>query len=220
MKEAEVSKSVLVVSTSTSPTTLSDWSRYKSDLLHTPTPLEATGLASVKEGHDIGSAEGQVDDRENVGIANRAYPHLVEAAQSAVSLMRHSLDNARLALTSYDDADIDGVASRLSAIAAQCAKAHQSTAFNEAFGAVVSYVRRATLAANAADIARAALNSLVQALNQLTNNPMISLAAAADMLTTLSDDGWEGEHRAVNRLLALFTEDSSSVSPVATGLRM
>jgi hypothetical protein len=144
---------------------------------------------------------------QSVNLGARAYPHIVEVAQPAFILMQRALEDARLALDSYDDGDIEGVASRLSAIAAQCAKAHPSTEFNESFGAVVSFVRRAAIAADASQITRVAVNRLIHALKQLTDDPMIDLAAAGDLISSLTDDGWHGEYEAVDRLLSLLTED-------------
>ena len=143
-------------------------------------------------------------------VARRAYPHLVEAGQPALALILRSLNDARLALASYDGGDISGAVSRLSVIAVQCAEAHPLTTFNESFGAVVSYIRRATLIANAEEISRPALNSLVLALKQLTVDPMITLRAAGEIIGILSSEGWQGEYRAVDRLLALLSEELES----------
>jgi hypothetical protein len=244
MKEMPTSSQVMVLSTSAQPTMPYEWKRFKEILAQTPTETKIAATSDQSGGTLFASADqpsagtgftglvlsASIDlHPENIrnappasqhaaiGVVSRAYPHLMEAAQPTISLMHHCLDDARLALNSFEDADFPGVAMRLSAIAAQCATAHSLTTFNESFGAVVSFIRRAAIAADVVEISRPELNAIINALNKLTNNPMISLRDAADILSELSDCGWIGEYTAVERLLAsLLNEETELATQVLT----
>lgn len=148
-------------------------------------------------------------------VSKRAYPHLLEAAEPALILMRQALQDSRAALACYGNTDFDGVASKLSFIAVLCAQAHKETAFNESFGAVVSYIRRAMIAATPSEIDRDTLNSMVHALSELIENPLISLPAAGDLLDFLSKHGWHGELEAIERLIALVLGEHFEESSIA-----
>jgi hypothetical protein len=150
----------------------------------------------------------------SVGVTSRAYPHLIEEAQPALVLIDECLSDAHAALDAYDDADIQTIASRLAAIAAQCAHAHRLTRFNESFGAVISFVRRAALTADFTQVGRAELNALIQALQRVSNEPMIGLVDATIITDALSESGWHGEHNAVETLLALLAERSPADTEV------
>lgn len=141
-------------------------------------------------------------------VTSRAYPHILEAAQPALALVAKALEDARKALESYDDSDIESVSGRLSLIAVSCADAHSLTRFNESFGAVVSFVRRATLIADSSEVSRPALNVLISVLAQIRKDPNISLMAAGELVGALSEEGWRGEHKVVDQLLALFLSEA------------
>ncbi len=227
MKETDIT----VLSTSAPPTSTAEWSRYLATIISTPlgakqiltgrvqssgavntgTPaileLDKSEEAKTPDKQPANAIGFQTEVRErSVDITSRAYPHLLEEAQPALLLINQCLNDARAALDAYDDADIQSIGSRLTAIAAQCAKAHRLTRFNESFGAVVSFIRRATIAVNAAEVGRPDLNALFQALQRIVAEPMISLVDAAATTDALSNAGWQGEHGAVETLLALIVE--------------
>ncbi len=147
----------------------------------------------------------------------QVYPHLFDEDTSAGQtrvLVELALNDARLALESFGQNDFDSIGSRLALIATSMQKAHRLTTFNESFGSVISYIRRAVLAANSADVTRAGLNALIQALQSLRANPAMDLDDASDLVEALSAEGWQGDHDVVNALIAiLFTEDTESNVP-------
>jgi hypothetical protein len=243
MSEATPGREVIISSTSAAATSPYEWDQFKATLLRPPTKVgsaqaveSADTIVVIGDRPSAGTAYtvqalyGRSERLPGVpdvtitphpgafvNVADRAYPHLLEAAQPAVSLIQHCLDDARLALDAFQDADFTGVATRLSAIAAQCSTAHSLTKFNESFGAVVSFIRRSAVSANAAEISRPALNAMINVLNHLTQNPMIGIGDAADMQIKLSDCGWIGEHEAVNNLLAwLLSEEGEAKTTTNT----
>ncbi|MDN7177316.1 hypothetical protein M0D69_04665 [Caballeronia sp. SEWSISQ10-4 2] len=147
----------------------------------------------------------------------QVYPHLFDEATSAGqtrALVELALNDARLALESFGRSDFDSIGSRLALIATSMQKAHRLTTFNESFGAVISYVRRAALAANSPDVTRAGLNGLIQVLQSLRANPAMDLDDASDLVEALSAEGWQGDHDVVNALITvLFTESNDSDVP-------
>ncbi|MBB5411706.1 hypothetical protein HDG34_005667 [Paraburkholderia sp. HC6.4b] len=147
----------------------------------------------------------------------QVYPHLFDEDTSAGQtrvLVELALNDARLALDSFGQNDFDSIGSRLGLIAASMQKAHRLTTFNESFGSVISYIRRAVLAANSADVTRPGLNALIQALQSLHANPAMDLDDASELVEALSVEGWQGDHDVVNALIAiLFSEDVESNLP-------
>jgi hypothetical protein len=235
MSESKPASEVIFLTTSTSPTTVPEWNKFRVELYGAaPIPTDRPGernntLFLTSNQPSAGTslvffggtntlpidlpAPNAVQPGTSVtpAPADRAYPHLLEAAQPAVSLVRRCLEDAHLALESFEESDFAGVATRLSAIAAQCATAHPLTTFNEGFGAVVSFVRRAAISADVAAISRRPLNAMIRALNSVSNDPMMSVGEAADILSALSDSGWTGEYAAVERLMAsLLAENVES----------
>ena len=142
----------------------------------------------------------------------QVYPHLFDEDTSAGQtrmLVELALNDARNALESFGQNDFDTIGSRLGLIATSMQKAHRLTTFNESFGSVISYIRRAVLAANSADVTRGGLNALVQALQSLSANPAMDLDDASDLVEALSAEGWQGDHDTVNALIEiLLTGDS------------
>jgi hypothetical protein len=186
-----------------------DWYSILTSITQTPTGL------SISVGRDLArelplEKRLMMDVPDRAEVAKRAYPHLLEAAQPAIALVEGALQDARAALESYGEGDFDGIGSRLSLIAAQCAEAHEWTTFNESFGAVVSFVRRASIAADVTQIGRNQLNGLILSLTELVSNPMIDLAHAGDLVTALSEGGWEGEDDSVRRLIAEILGDAEA----------
>lgn len=152
-------------------------------------------------------------------LSQRTYPHMYEAeAQSgvAMSLIGRARDEASLAIEAYQLGDIQEVSSRIGLVATNAATAHRSTRFNEAFGAAVSFIRRAALAANPADVELQQLMQLSKALNTLHAEPMLTLDAATDLIEALEKVGWRGQHAAAAELVAALLGDPQEVAPVPT----
>lgn len=87
--------------------------------------------------------------------------------------------------------------------------AYPLTEFNESLGGVVAFVRRATLAASSAELSRSALNALVYALQSLVSNPMLDLDEASDFVDKLANEGWQGEHKVADELVATLLYQSA-----------
>jgi hypothetical protein len=133
----------------------------------------------------------------------------------ALSLVGRAKTEIESAVDAYLAGDIEEVSSRLGLVATNTAAAHRSTHFNEAFGAVVSFVRRATLAANVVDIELQQLMQLSKALNALHADPMLTLDSATDLVESLEKVGWHGQHVAVSELVASLIGELPDSSPMA-----
>jgi hypothetical protein len=143
---------------------------------------------------------------------DRVYPHLYDPASSpdggAMRLIADALGDAQAAVDCFTEADLHGVSTSLGLVAASLARAHQHTTFNESLGSVVSYIRRATLRADAATLDLAQLMQLAQVLRTIQGQPMLDLETAAGLADDLSAAGWDGELYEVNALLrALWDTD-------------
>lgn len=157
-------------------------------------------------------------ESDTTNLSQRIYPHMYEAeAQTgvAMSLVGRAKTEAASAVDAYLLGDIQEVSSRLALVATSAAAAHRNTRFNEAFGAVVSFIRRAALAANVAEIELPQLMQLSKALNTLHAEPMLTLDAATDVVESLEQVGWRGQHAAVAELVAALIGDSPSPAPVS-----
>lgn len=143
----------------------------------------------------------------------QVYPHLFDpqgAAGEALSIVEGALQDARSALKAFGESDLETVASRLMQIAAAMQTAHKLTSFNEDFGAVISFIRRATLGADAAEVTREMLNVLIHVLNSLKKAPAIDLEDAGNLVDRLDDAGWQGEHPGVDALMAVLFPDETA----------
>ena len=139
------------------------------------------------------------------------YPHLFDenlAPGEARMLVISALKDANLALDAFGDGDLAAIESRLALVASTMKRTHHLTSFNESYGSVVSFIRRATLRANPGDVNRSGLNALVQSLDSLSANPSMDLDEAADLIDLLSDEGWKGEHEATSTLLKFLFDES------------
>jgi hypothetical protein len=182
-----------------------NWSSVLTLIEQTPAGLSLSIDKSSPDMLRLSPAQPPQHTGSQAEVVRRAYPQVVEAAQPALRFISQALGDARAALEAFGEPDFREVANRLTCVAALCARAHLETRFNESFGAVVSYIRRATIAANAAnpdEISRDSLNSLVHVLNTLITNPVISLGDAGDLVELLSQHGWHGEHEAIERIIA------------------
>ncbi|MCA8013820.1 hypothetical protein LGM38_17370 [Burkholderia vietnamiensis] len=145
----------------------------------------------------------------------QVYPHLFDPqgmSGQALAIVDGALDDARSALIAFGDSELETVTSRLAQIAAAMQTAHKLTSFNEDFGAVISFIRRACLTADATEVTRQMLNALVHALGSLKRAPALDLEDAGDLVDSLEDAGWKGEHPAVDALMAvLFSDESTEV---------
>lgn len=141
----------------------------------------------------------------------RLYPHVYdESAESGQALLyvQSALSDVHAALDDYSNADLPAISTRLSQVAAAMNKAHPLTYFNESFGAVISFIRRATLIANSSDVSLPSLNALLSALRALSSNPMLDLDKASEIVEELSLLGWNGEHAVGGEILAALLSDT------------
>jgi len=152
----------------------------------------------------------EYDRNGRISQVKRIYPHVFDdeviSGQARVNLLS-ALDDARLALEAFGEADIQSISTRLTLIATTMSNTHRATEFNESLGAVVSFLRRSMLTASAAEITRPALNALVHVIQHLSNNPMIDLDEAAEMVDKLSTEGWQGEEGFADALISTLLDD-------------
>jgi hypothetical protein len=165
-----------------------------------------------------------VPERTQPAIApapEQVYPHLFDpqgASGQALVLVDGALEDARSALKAFGNSDLETVESRLAQIAATMQAAHKLTSFNEDFGAVISFIRRASLTADATEVTRPMLNALVQVLGSLKRAPTIDLEEAGDLADVLEDSGWKGEHPTVDALLAVLFPDENAAAVRSEGV--
>lgn len=150
---------------------------------------------------------------DEIGIppVARIYPQIFDEklpAGQALVYIHNAHKDAQSALDAFGAPDFQAVATRLAQIAATMAKTHSLTGFNENFGAVVSFIRRATLLVSPEEISRSALNSLIHALRSLSSNPMIDLDESSDLVDTLINEGWQGEHGVADALIAALINET------------
>jgi hypothetical protein len=142
---------------------------------------------------------------------NRIYPHVfdedIKAGQVLV-LLKSAINDANDAIDAFGEPDLQSVSTRLTNIAVAMSKAHSLTDFNESLGGVVSYIRRAMLAASKDDLSRSALNSLLHVLKMMAVNPMIDLDDATDLVDKLSNEGWKGEHKLADEIIAALVAET------------
>lgn len=140
----------------------------------------------------------------------RIYPHVFDedAATGQVrNNILNALDNAQDALDFYSVPDLESMSTKITVIAVIMRSTHLLTEFNESLGAVVSFLRRATLNTPSEEMNRSALNALVNALQLIATNPMIDLDEACDLIDKLSNDGWRGEHGVAEELVAMLFDE-------------
>lgn len=159
----------------------------------------------------------QAKDNQRVSV-ERIYPHAFDGSVTAGSARKNILNalaDARDALDSFNDGDFQSLSTRLTIIAATMKDTHKLTEFNESLGGVVSYIRRATLTANVTELTRSSLNALIYVLNQISDNPMVDLDDASELIDHLSSEGWTGEHSFSKEVIdVLFGEKESEGEPV------
>jgi len=174
---------------------------FKSDLQRRISKRNNTSLS----GESTAEAEG-------IGPPiDRIYPQMFDAeapAGQSLTFIHNAFNDAQSALEAFSSPDLQTVASRLTQIASTMARIHPLTEFNESFGAVVSFIRRATLIASPLEVSRPGLNSLVQVLRSLYSNPMMDLDEASDLVDELKSSGWHGEHGVAETLIAELLNES------------
>lgn len=166
---------------------------------------------------DIGTAITADFDRVSIEIGSsktspvdRIYPHAFDKTTNAgrvVALIERALVDARLATEAFGEPDIAAVSTHLTNVAAVLKTAFAMIDFNKSLGPVVSFIRRATLTTSADGIDRLSLNTLTSVLQSIRHNPMIDLDDASELFERLSNDGWRGEIKAVDSLIALLLAD-------------
>lgn len=139
--------------------------------------------------------------------AERIYPHVFDGdlpAGKALVHIRNAMNYARSALDAYGQPDLEAVKSYLAQVAAAMAGAYPMTEFNESLGGVVGFLRRAVLVVDTGELTRSALNALSFALRSISENPMLDLDDAADIVEGLEKEGWRGGHALADEIIQLL----------------
>lgn len=148
--------------------------------------------------------------------AERVYPHLYDrepgSAGIVMTLIVQAASDSEAAVDAFSSADFEELSTRLGIVAAAMAAAHPYTSFNECLGAILSYIRRATLRAEVTSVTLEQLMGLGKILQTLPNMPMIDLDAASGLVDELAAQGWDGEHREVNEFVAQLFQDDAATS--------
>lgn len=155
---------------------------------------------------------------EAIAEAHRIYPHVFDEATNtgeALGYIREAIQDARDALDDFGEVNLQSIGMRLSQIAQLLKKAYSISHANDPFAAVISFLRRAALTLSPEDITLPQLNSLLGALKQIADNPLLSLDEATDLIENLSSNGWTGEHEAVEQIVKMLI-DAQGQETVAT----
>lgn len=151
----------------------------------------------------------------------RLYPQFFDE-DTAVGRLRvlvlRALDDARRSVEAFECSDLQMVGSCLAIVASIMRDAYEETSFNEDFGAIVSFIRRATLVASPTEVTLSSLNALVGALAGLSDNPAVGFAEAVDITDKLTEEGWRGEHSAVVAMVDLLLAPLDIDSEGSSGL--
>lgn len=162
------------------------------------------------------TTESVAQSAEAAPLIRRAYPLVFDDDSPFAPVLltlSSAVQESAKAIENYSDGDLEGVGSRLAFIAALMSQAHPHTEFNPALGAMVSFVRRATLFANSTEVNLPQLMSLAKAIRQVHENPLISLDYATDLIDELKAQSWIGANPAVAEFVsALFEENQDSNS--------
>lgn len=163
------------------------------------------------------STSGDINTASNTAEqtveARRIYPHVFDEATKtgeALTLIQKAIEDVRLAIDDFTDANLQSIGTRFSQIALLLKKAYGISHANDPFAAVISFVRRAILIFAPEDASLPQLNSLLVALKKLADNPLLSLDDATDLIDKLTDDGWDGQHEAVEKIVAMLLNEQEN----------
>ena len=180
------------------------------EISHVQPNASSHGVPSIEVVSELANATGT---KASVGVyeqtlgtlsSQRIYPHLYDEASSAgkaMELLSQARRDVSAALDAFGVPDLDAVATRLTYVAAEAARAVLLIDFNPNLSSVVSFIRRASLAASAAEVTRPALNALASSLSYLIDHPALDLMQSAEIANNLESEGWNGQHRPIEVLL-------------------
>lgn len=156
----------------------------------------------------VSAASPIMDRRDHAGASRpdqRAiYPHAFDkelergAAWFELESALKSLDECSAA---YTEGDIEGVAFRLSESSLGFKAALLRLDSSDPLFALVSFFRRALIAAAPSDVSREALESARSIARSILREPIISLSEAADYSDVLESSGWVGDDQIVSSLM-------------------
>jgi hypothetical protein len=169
------------------------------NLYSLPTKIVRSELSSTN------TEKSEYIDYTKIIPVDRIYPHIFDEntdAGSMLILVRNAHNDAELALESFAAPDLQGVATYLTSVSNLIRESHRYAEFNRSLGALLSFLRRATLVTPIESINRSALNALVSSLHSITSNPMLDLDDASMLIEQLLNEGWMGELESVEQLIA------------------
>lgn len=155
--------------------------------------------------------EAIIREQSGPSPITRIYPHVFDedlGPGQAYVHIQNAVRDGELAIEAFGEPDLDAVTTHLGQIAAAMRTAYPLTDFNDSLGGVVAFIRRATLVASIGELSRSALNALVYALRSIASNPMLDLEEASDLVDKLANEGWHGEHKVADELVAALIDQS------------
>jgi hypothetical protein len=177
--------------------------------------VEAEDLVADSAHEEVPFADAAVTPSAH-DVTRRAYPLAYDPqgpAGPALALLTEVDELARSITDAYSEGDIGTFGSRLAMIAALLAKAYPHTGFNPALGAAVSFLRRATLLADASQCGFEEIMALSKAARHIAENPLIPLEDSTDLVIELEAHGWVGADPEIEALAkALFGESPEAGS--------
>jgi hypothetical protein len=151
------------------------------------------------------SVESIADGLKSIAQIDQLYPHVFDSA--AVEGRYHAeLVAAFEVAEQLNDlvvhGDLIGVSECCSQLAVRLKTAQADVQNNDALGMAISYIKRAVLAADVTAMNVASVQSLVNGLRVIVENPLIDLADAAELSDNLLHEGWNGTIGYVRDLVA------------------
>jgi len=160
-----------------------------------------------------------VVSQHRAAAPQRAYPHLYDPGHpegAAATHLQQAKANAELAIAALGLGEFEEIQTRFGQIAVNVAKAWEQSGFNPGLRAACTYVRRAILAASADTTELGALNALYAAVAAMSENPLMSLSEAADLVEQLSAEGWDGQNPLADELVRAWFESRNAASESIT----
>jgi hypothetical protein len=170
-----------------------------SNIYSLPTKIVRSELSSTS------TEKSEYIDYTKMISADRIYPHIFDESTDAgamLVLVRKALNDAESALETFSTPDLQGTTTYLTNVSISMRESHRFADFNRSLGALLSFIRRATLVTPIDNINRSALNTLVSSLHLISSNPMLDLDDVSMLIEQLLNEGWMGELESVEQLIA------------------
>lgn len=177
-------------------------------------------VAGTEETQVLDQAAGSLGESLDSAVSQaEAYPHAfdesVPEGMARESLV-NALDRVSLAIDALEEGDIQEIASRLAQAAVSLRAAHQKLGRDNPLSALVGYMKRGVLTADAENLTRAPLEAMAAVLRKCADAPVMRITEAARLSASLERNGWAGDDSTINALAAAVLERPVAENVVRT----